>query len=505
MNPVPIPAVKSMTDTREGILKSSLSNHTTKSGYWAKRLGACAAVGLGVAGVLATASPARAQLAENAACGAATAAAINAKWAAEQAFAARDALANISMNLRMAGGAAAAAAAAESDVANANAASAFAAAQAAREAANSACSAAYAAIVSSGVQKRGVMGMSYCSPITTLGGPALAPGENPLGDGRFFEYLYGYPLIDYARGISPSQQPVHIVVRNCRNMDPVEVITVTPPPPDTNGTCAPGSFWSGSSLVGCRPCLPGFGGFRGCPFSPPSSQISAVNPPTVTPSPTTTITHGPRPVLIPISRVPRNPTPPLVALLPPPGPNKIGKPIPGKDPCTSSHHHGCKPGTGTMNSGTSPSHDPNKGKAGTGTMNSGTSKPSGGMGADMGHNKNAGPYSKNANNRLLAAQQRAQQRALGAANRKANTGMTNLKNRQLAGADHRRLKSAGAYINKRAVQKNSFARNKGKSVGFASAKNHRSAGVGSFKQNRGGSFRQNKPMRFASFNKGRRR
>src|SRR5829696_1340703 len=377
------------------IMKSSLkvSNQTTASAYWARRL-ACAAVGLGVAGILTAPSMARAQAAENAACGAATAAAISAKWAAEQAFAARDALATISMNLRNAGGADAAAAAAEADAANANLANAFAAAKAARESASSACSAAYAAIAKSHVEYRGAMGMSYCSPITTLGGPPLAPGENPLGDGRFSQYLYGYPLIDFARGISPSRQPVHVVVHNCRNNTPAEILTVSPPPPDTQGTCPAGSFWSGSSLVGCRPCLPTFGGFRGCPFPQPSSRISAVNPPTVTgPSPTTTITHGPGITLI--SRVPRMPRPPLVAVLPLPGPNKIGKPIPGKNPCTPSHHNPCKPGTGTMNSGTSSTAP---GKHGTSTA---ALSPSGG---------------------------------------KSNTGIMTKKNRQLAAADNRRLK-----------------------------------------------------------------
>ena len=206
------------------------------------------------------------------------------------------------------------------------------------------------------------MGMSYCSPITTLGGPALAPGENPFGDGRFFEYLYGYPLIDFARGISPSQQPVHVVVRNCRDMDPVEVITVTPPPPDTNGSCPAGLFlerqltrWLPAVFTDVR---------RFSRLSFPIARVSNFggNPPTVTgPSPTTTITHGSGTTLI--SRVPRTPLPPVVAWLPPSGPNKIGKPIPGKNPCTSSHHHPCKPGTGTMNSGTSHTTPSKPGKA----------------------------------------------------------------------------------------------------------------------------------------------
>ena len=431
-------------------MQSSLkgSNQTTASGYWARRLGACAAVGLGVAGVLTAPTTARAQAAEAAACGAATAAAIGAKWAAEQAFAARDALATISMNLRNAGGAVAAAAAAEADAANANLTSAFAAAKAAREAASSACSAAYAAIVSSGVEKRGAMGMSYCSPITTLGGPPLALGENPLGDGRFFEYLYGYPLIDFARGISPLQQPVHVVVRNCRNNNPAEILTVTPPPPDSQGTCPAGSFWSGSSLVGCRPCLPTFGGFRGCPFPPPSSQISAVNPPTVTgPSSTTTITHGPGTTLI--SRVPRTPMPPLVALLPPVGPGKSGKPLPGNNPCASSHHHACNPGTGTVNSGAIPPHGP--GKLGTGAVNSGISSKPGMSTAALnplgGHKMD--PH---------------------AGNRKSNKGFTTPRNRHIAGANNRLMKSASARNNN-----NSFARHNGRPVRLASVGHHNAA------------------------------
>ena len=246
-----------------------------RSGPRAIRWRAYAAGSLCLVGILISPNAARAQVAENIACGAATAAAITAKWAAEQAFAARDARAIIkSAFLR--GGPGAAEADANAAAAEAALTTAFAAANTAREAANSACSAAYAAIASSGVEKRGAVGMVYCSPITTLGGPPLAPGENPMGDGKFFSYHYGYPLIDYARGIGPSQQPVHVVVHNCRNSEPVTTLTVTPPPTDTQGTCPSGSFWSGSSLVGCQPCSANLAGFRGCGFPP--AQISSAIP-----------------------------------------------------------------------------------------------------------------------------------------------------------------------------------------------------------------------------------
>jgi hypothetical protein len=273
-------------------------------GWCARRLRAYAAASLWMVGVLIVPITARAQdvIAANTACATATAAAISAKWATEQAWAARDALRVIEATI----GPDFAAARANADAAEATLTVFSGALTAAQTAANDACSKAYKAISDSGLEKHGAVGMVYCSPITIVDG-ALDPGEDWVGGARRLGVWANnsFPFYDLHPGVNEGERPQTIIVRNCIDDKSVTAVSVTPPPPDTVGTCPDGSIWSGSSLVGCRPCLPIMAGWRGCPLTPPK-QISSTKPPSPAPGPGPgpNVCNPPNTVAIPVPQTP---------------------------------------------------------------------------------------------------------------------------------------------------------------------------------------------------------
>lgn len=155
-----------------------------------------------------------------------------------------------------------------------------------------------------------------CTPIEVRGRPVPSP--------------WGF-----SDGVDDTQSPVTILINNCLTGGQSVFAVLTPPPPDTfsgkpppPGLCGPGTYWSGSTIVGCQPCPPNLPGFRG---ACPAQQANATATPTPTPPPPpkppnpcnqpppVIISHQPPPVTpVLVSHEPLPATPVLVSHEPPP-------------------------------------------------------------------------------------------------------------------------------------------------------------------------------------------